>query len=57
MKSTKFNEITIIGPGLIGSSGLALQKKSAIVKKIVGLDFSKKNINNALKINQLMKVD
>ena len=49
MKSTKFNEITIIGPGLIGSSlGLALKKKK-FFKKIVGLDFSKKNINNAIR--------
>ena len=42
MKFTKFNEITIIGPGLIGSSlGLSLKKKK-IAKKIVGIDFSKK---------------
>ena len=48
MKPLKFNEMTIIGPGLIGSSlGLALKKKK-IVKKIVGIDFSKKNIHNAI---------
>ena len=49
MKFIKFNEITIIGPGLIGSSlGLSLKKKR-IAKKIVGIDFSKKNLNNALR--------
>ena len=33
----KINEITIIGPGLIGSSlGLALKKKG-VSKKIVGI--------------------
>ena len=42
MKNTKFKEITIIGPGLIGASlGLILKKK--IAKKIVGIDNSKKN--------------
>ena len=44
----KINEITIIGPGLIGSSlGLALKKKG-ISKKIVGIDKSKSNLNDAL---------
>ena len=47
MKLDTIDEITIVGPGLIGSSiGLALKKKK-IVKKIVGIDLSKKNINDA----------
>lgn len=42
------NEITIIGPGLIGSSlGLAL-KKNKIAKKIIGIDKSKKNLSDAI---------
>ena len=42
MKNTKFKEITIIGPGLIGASlGLILKNKK-ITKKIVGIDISKK---------------
>jgi len=42
------NKVTIIGPGLIGSSlGLAL-KKIKIGDKIVGVDPSKKNLNDAL---------
>ena len=42
-------EITIIGPGLIGSSlGLAL-KKNKIAKKIIGIDKNKKNLFDALK--------
>ena len=42
-------EITIIGPGLIGSSlGLAI-KKNRIVKKIIGIDKNKKNLIDALK--------
>ena len=42
MKDTKFEEITIIGPGLIGASlGLILKNKK-IAKKIVGIDISKK---------------
>ena len=45
----KINEITIVGPGLIGASlGLALKKKR-ISKKIVGIDKSKSNLNDALK--------
>lgn len=45
----KINEITIIGPGLIGSSlGLALKKKG-ISKKIVGIDKSKSNLEDAIK--------
>ena len=44
----KIDEITIIGPGLIGSSlGLALKSKK-IVKKIVGIDTSKNNLKDAL---------
>ena len=44
----KIDEITIIGPGLIGSSlGLALKNKN-IVKKVVGIDTSKKNLKDAL---------
>ena len=45
----KINEITIIGPGLIGSSlGLALKKKG-ISKKIVGMDKSESNLEDAIK--------
>ena len=41
-------EITIIGPGLIGSSlGLAI-KKNRIAKKIIGIDKNKKNLFDAL---------
>ena len=48
MRDIKFKEITIIGPGLIGSSlGLILKKKK-IAKKIVGIDVSKKNIIDAI---------
>ena len=48
MKDIKFEEITIIGPGLIGASlGLILKKKK-IAKKIVGIDVSKKNIKDAI---------
>ena len=44
----KINEITIIGPGLIGSSlGLALKK--GVSKKIVGIDKSKSNLKDAIK--------
>ena len=49
----KINEITIIGPGLIGSSlGLALKKKG-ISKKIVGIDNSKTN----QKMQSKIKID
>ena len=49
MKDIKFNEITIVGPGLIGASlGLILKKKK-IAKKIVGIDVSKKNLTDAIK--------
>ena len=42
-------EITIIGPGLIGSSlGLAI-KKNRIAKKIIGIDKNRKNLFDALK--------
>ena len=41
MTLKKIDEITIIGPGLIGSSlGIALKKK--IARKIVGMIFQKK---------------
>ena len=41
-------KITIIGPGLIGSSlGLAI-KKNRIAKKIIGIDKNKKNLFDAL---------
>ena len=49
----KIDEITIIGPGLIGSSlGLALKGKK-IVKKIVGIDKSKNNLKDALNNNSI----
>ena len=48
MNDIKFNEITIVGPGLIGASlGLILKKKK-ITKKIVGIDVSKKNLKDAI---------
>ena len=55
------NEITIIGPGLIGASlGLAL-KKNKLVKKINGIDSNKENIKSAIKIKaidcDLKKID
>ena len=47
------DEITIIGPGLIGSSlGLALKSKK-IVKKIVGIDKSNNNLKDALNNNSI----
>ena len=49
----KIDEITIIGPGLIGSSlGLALKSKK-IVKKIVGIDKSNNNLKDALNNNSI----
>ena len=56
-----FNEITIIGPGLIGASiGQAIKKKK-LCKNIVGIDLSKKNLNDALKLNAIdearLKID
>ena len=43
------NEITIIGPGLIGASlGLAIKKKK-IAKRIIGIDTNKSNLSYALK--------
>ena len=43
------NEITIIGPGLIGASlGLAIKKKK-IAKRIIGIDTKKSNLSYALK--------
>ncbi len=49
MKKKKIKEITIIGPGLIGGSiGMGLKKKK-IVDKIVGIDISKKNLQDAIK--------
>ena len=45
----KIQKISIIGPGLIGSSlGLVLKKKN-MVTKIVGIDHSSSNLKNALK--------
>ncbi len=49
----KIDEITIIGPGLIGSSlGLALKSKK-IVKKVIGIDVSKNNLKDALNNNSI----
>ena len=49
----KIDEITIIGPGLIGSSlGLAFKKKK-IVKRIIGIDPSESNLKDALKNNSI----
>ena len=48
-----FNEITIIGPGLIGASlGLALKSKK-ICKKIVGIDKSQANLKDAINIKAI----
>ena len=48
-----FDEITIIGPGLIGASlGLALKSKK-ICKKIIGIDNSKKNLHDAIKVKAI----
>ncbi len=48
-----FDEITIIGPGLIGASlGLALKSKK-ICKKIIGIDHSKKNLQDAIKVKAI----
>ena len=50
-----YNEITIIGPGLIGASlGLAI-KSNKLCKTIVGIDRSSKNLKDALKINAIDK--
>ncbi len=52
-KKTQIEEITIIGPGLIGSSlGLALKEKK-IVKKIIGIDKNRNNLNHAIKNNSI----
>ena len=48
-----FNEITIIGPGLIGGSLALALKEKKISKKIVGIDQSKKNLDDALKIKAI----
>ncbi len=48
MKNTKFKEITLIGPGLIGASLGLILKNRKIAKRIVGIDISKKNINDAI---------
>lgn len=45
-----FKEITIIGPGLIGASlGLAIKSKR-LCKKIIGIDISKRNLDDAQSI-------
>ena len=45
-----FEEVTIIGPGLIGASlALALRSKK-ISNKIVGIDSSKKNLDDAINL-------
>ena len=48
MKNTQFKEITLIGPGLIGASLGLILKNRKIAKRIVGIDISKKNINDAI---------
>ena len=48
-----YNEITIIGPGLIGASlGLALKRKK-ICKKVIGIDTSKQNLRDAYSIKAI----
>ncbi len=48
-----YSEITIIGPGLIGASlGLAIKAKK-ICKKVVGIDSSQKNLDDAYKIKAI----
>ena len=50
-----YNEITIIGPGLIGASlGLAIKSKK-LCRTIVGIDRSVKNLDDAFKINAIDK--
>ncbi len=50
-----YNEITIIGPGLIGASlGLAI-KSNKLCKTIVGIDRSLKNLEDAFRINAIDK--
>ena len=49
MRNIRFKEITIIGPGLIGASLGLILKKKGIAKKIIGIDISKKNIDDAIK--------
>ncbi len=50
-----YNEITIIGPGLIGASlGLAI-KSNKLCKTIIGIDHSAKNLKDAYKINAIDK--
>ncbi len=52
-KQDLINQVTIIGPGLIGASlGLAL-KKNKICKNIIGIDNSKKNLRDAIKIKSI----
>ncbi len=48
-----YDEITIIGPGLIGASlGLSI-KANKICKRVVGIDLSQKNLDNAFKIKAI----
>ena len=48
MMLKKINEITIVGPGLIGGSlGLAIKN----VYQKIGIDKSKSNLNDALKMS------
>ncbi len=46
-----FNEITIIGPGLIGASLAIAIKSKKICKRIVGIDLSQKNLDDAINLN------
>ena len=50
-----YKEITIIGPGLIGASlGLAIKSKR-LCKKIVGIDISKRNLDDAKSTSCIFK--
>ncbi len=51
-----FEEITIVGPGLIGASlGLAIKSKK-LCKRIVGIDVSQKNLKDALAIKAVDEI-
>ena len=47
------NEVSIIGPGLIGSSLALALKKKKIVEKIIGFDSNKKNLKDAIKVKAI----
>tara|TARA_B100000989_G_C19530162_1_gene469189 strand:+ start:1745 stop:2629 length:885 start_codon:yes stop_codon:yes gene_type:complete len=54
-KKIYFDEITIIGPGLIGASIALSAKKKKIVKNVIGIDNSVTNLKTAIKIKAIDK--